>query len=70
MGFSIINALYEISGLITPDTRIRRPIDGAYWSAPNHVFGEVTAVGMNEAKSDYGYNYKTEFQIWKENKEF
>ena len=25
---------------------------------------------MSKAKSDYDYKYKTEFQIWKENKEF
>ena len=25
---------------------------------------------MIEAKSDYNYNYKTDFQIWRENKEF
>ena len=33
-------------------------------------FGENTAVGVIEAKSDYDYNYKTYFQIWNENKEF
>ena len=25
---------------------------------------------MSEIQSDYAYNYKTEFKIWKENKEF
>ena len=40
-------------------------MDGAHWSAPNYIFGETTAVGVIEANSDYGYNYKTEFQIWK-----
>ena len=38
--------------------------------APNRVFGETTAVGVSEARSYYDYNYETEFQIWKENKEF
>ena len=33
-------------------------------------FGEMAAVGMSAASSDHHYNYKTEFQIWKENKEF
>ena len=27
-------------------------------------------VGVNEANSEYDYNYETEFQIWKENNEF
>ena len=45
-------------------------MDGAHWIAPNHSFGETTAVGVSEAKSDYDYNYKNKFQNWKENKEF
>ena len=58
LGFSAINTLDEVSGLSTPATRIRRPIDGAYWSKPTHIFGETTAVGVSEAKYDYDYNYK------------
>ena len=68
LGYSTINALYERSGLITRATRIRRTANGAHCIAPNHVFGETAAVGVSEAKSDYDYKYKTEFQIWKENK--
>ena len=51
--FSTINALDESSGLSTPVTIIQRPVDGAHWSATNHVFGQTTAVGVSEAKSDY-----------------
>ena len=39
MGISSINALDEGSGDITPATRIQRPVNGAHWSAPNHIFG-------------------------------
>ena len=46
------------------------PADGNHWSAPDHIFSETTDVGVSEAKSDYDYNYKTDFHIWNENKEF
>ena len=65
LGLLTINALYEGIGISNPTTRIRRPSDGAHWSEPNHVFVENTVVGVSEAKSNYYYNYKTEFQIWK-----
>ena len=68
MGLSTINTLNESSGLRNPLIRIRRPTDGSDWSMPDHVFGEVIVVGISEAKSDHEYHYKTEFQIWKENK--
>ena len=68
LGYWTINALDKSSGLITRAARIRRTSNGAHCSAPNHVFGETTAVGVSEAKSDHDYNYKTEFRIWKENK--
>ena len=42
-------------------------MDGAHWSVPNIIFGDTTAFGMSEAKSDYDYNYKNEFQTWKKN---
>ena len=70
LGFLTINALDKISGLSNPATRIQRPTDGYHWSASTHVFGEAKSVGLSEAKSDYDYNYKMEFQIWKENREF
>ena len=63
LGLLNINALDESSGLSTPATIIRSPMDGANWSTPNHFFGETTAVGVSEAKSDYDYNSKTDFQI-------
>ena len=65
LGFLTINALGESSGLSTTATRIQRPADGSYWSASDQFFGETTAVGVSESKSDNDYNYKTEFQIWK-----
>ena len=70
LGFSTINSLNGSSGLSTPATRIRRPTDGAHWSAPNHFFGESTSLVMSEEKSDYYYNYNAKLQIWKENKEY
>ena len=48
-----------------PATIILRPADIAHWSAHNHIFGETTEVGVLEEKSDYDYNFKTNFQIWK-----
>ena len=53
------------SGISTPATRIRSPIYGAHWSAPNHIFGETTAVGVSQAKSDYDYNYKLSYKFGK-----
>ena len=49
---------------------IRRPKDGSHWSASDHVFGEATEVGISAAKSDHDYNYKTDFEFWRENQEF
>ena len=70
LGLPTINTLGESSVLGTPATMILRPEDGPYWSAPYHVFSEVTAVGMSVAKSDHDYNYKTDFEIWRDNQEF
>ena len=70
LGFSNINVLYERSGLSTPATRIKSPTYGCHCSAPDRVFGESTVVGINSDKSDHDYNYKTEFQILRENQEF
>ena len=67
---SSIDALDKGSGISTPATIIQSPTDGAHWSAPNHIFGETTVIGVSEENSDYDYNYKTYFQVWKENKEF
>ena len=65
VGFLTINTFNESCGLSAPATIIRRNMDGTHCSAPNNVFGGTTVVGVSEEKSDY--NYKTEFQIWKEN---
>ena len=68
--FSAINALDESSDLSTPATGIQWPTYDSHWNLPDHVLGEATAVGRSAAKSDHKYSLKTEFQIWKENKEF
>ena len=70
LGFSTINTLDESSHLSNFATRIQRPTDISHWSAPNNVSGEAKSLGMSAAKSDNDNNYKTKFQIWKENKEF
>ena len=70
LGISAIDAMNKVSGISTPATIIQRPTYGAHFIAPNHIFGGTTAVVVSKAKSYYGYNYKTVFQIWKENKEF
>ena len=63
--FLTINALDEGGRLSTPATRILRPMDGAHWSAPSHIFSETSAVRVRGVKSYYIYNYKNELQIWK-----
>ena len=55
--------------MVKSTTIIRRPMNVSHGSMPDYFFGETTAVGVSETKSDYDYNYKTEFQIWKEYKE-
>ena len=70
LGLLAINTLNESGVLGTPATRIRRRTDGSHWGATDHIFGEETYVGMSVAKSDHNYNYKTDFEIWRENKEF
>ena len=70
LGFLAISALDESSNIITIATRIQIPMDGSHLIAPKHVFGEATAVGISDTKSEHDYNYKTECQIWNENKEF
>ena len=70
LGISTSNALDESCVLGTPATSIQRPTDESHWSAPDHVFGEDTAVRMSKSKSDHDYNYYTDFSIWRENREF
>ena len=70
LGLLDINKFNESSVLSTPSTSIWRPKHVSHWSAPDHIFGEATAVRMIVAKSDRDYSYKPNFEIWKENQEF
>ena len=70
LGLPAVNISDEFSILGTPVTRIIRPTDGSHWSAPDHVFGEETVVGMSAARLDQYYSYKTDFKIWRENQDF
>ena len=70
MGLSSINKFNESGVLGTPATRIQRSTDRSHWGTPYHVFGEGISFGMSAAKSDHDYNYKTDFEIWRGNKEF
>ena len=70
LGLPVVNTSTEFGILGTPATTIRRLKDGSYWSASDHVFGEATSVGMSATRSDQEYSYKTDFEIWRENKDF
>ena len=65
LGLMAVNASDELSPFCTPDTRSRQPADGYHWSAPVHVSGEVTAVGMRRTRSEQNYSYKTDFETRK-----
>ena len=68
-GISNINALDKGASLWTPATRFLSPTDVAHWSAPDHIFWKIKAVGDSvSAKSDY--NYKADFKTWSGNQEF
>ena len=69
LGVPAINTLNESSVLGTPATRIRMQTDGYHWTAPDHIFGEATVVGMSAARSDMDYSYKTDLTIWRKNQE-
>ena len=60
LGFSSFDVLDKVTGLWTPATRVGRPIDFSRWSAPDHIFGETTAVG-DAVSANSDYNYKTYF---------
>ena len=47
----------ELSVLRTPDNSIIRPLDESHWLAPDHVFGEATAVRMSLERLDQDYSY-------------
>ena len=55
----------EFNTFGTPNIRVRRSTDGTHWSVPDHIFGEVTAVGMSRTRSKLDYIYKTDFQNWR-----
>ena len=67
--FSTVDELDKGAGIWTPASRARRSMDVAHWRAPDHIYGENTAVGdAVSARSEY--NYKTYFEIWREHQEF
>ena len=70
LGLLDVNTLDEFSILCNPTTRIIRSMDVFHMSALNHVFGEATMVGINVARSDHDYIYKTDFEIWREKQDF
>ena len=70
LGLPAVNALDEFNIFVTPANRIRNLTDGSHGSAPDHVFGKATAVGMNATISKLGYSYKTDFQNWRKNQDF
>ena len=65
LGLLEVNTLDEFNALGTRATRVRRPMYGSHWSAPGHVSGEVTAVGMRRTRSEQNYSYKTDFETRK-----
>ena len=70
LGFPAINTSNELSVLGTLDIRIITQTDGSHWLAPDHVFGEATAVRMSAARSEQDYIYQNGFEIWRGNQEF
>ena len=70
LGLSDVNTLEEHRSFCTPDTRFERPADGYNWSAPGHVFGEVTVSGTSGTRSEQKYNHKTHFATRRENQDF
>ena len=56
LGLLTINKSEEGSGLSTPATRTRNPVDSSHGSATDHIFEKVTAVRDKvRAKSEYSY---------------
>ena len=69
LGLSTNDVLDKGASIWNPYTRVGRPTYAAHWSTLGHIFGKTTAVGNYViAKSDY--NYKTDFDTWRENQEF
>ena len=61
LGLVAVNALDKFNTFGTPATRVRIPTDGPHFSAPNHVFGEATSVGIFRTRSKLDYSYKIGF---------
>ena len=54
LGINTINKLDKGARIWIPATIVRRPMDVAHWSAPDHIYQKTTAVGdAVSAKSDY-----------------
>ena len=70
LGLLVVNTLDELRSFGTPATKVGRPEDGSNWSAPGHVFGKATAVGMIGTRSEQNYSYKTDFETRRENQDF
>ena len=70
LGLPAVNTSDEFNTFGTPATMVRRPMDGSHWSAPDHVSGESTLVGMSRTRPEQNYSYKTVFEIWRENQDF
>ena len=51
LGLPDVNASDELKSFGTPTTIFGSPTDGSNLSAPGHIFGEVTAVGMSRTRS-------------------
>ena len=66
LGLSTIDALDKGASILTPATRVGRPMDIDKWNELDHIFGKTTSVGdAVREKSDY--KYKTDFENWREN---
>ena len=71
-GLSSVEALNKSARIWIPATKTRRMTDVTHWSAADHILGQGSAVWDAVGnKSDYSKeNYKTDFEIWKENYNF
>ena len=69
-GIPAANALDELRSFFNPATIFGNMIDGPNWSAPSHIFEEVTAVGMGRTESEQKYSYKTDFVTRREIQRF
>ena len=70
LGLLAVNASDELRSFGTPATRLGSLADVPNWSAPVHVFGSFTAVGMSGTRSEQNYSYKTDFETKRENQDF